>query len=282
MNKRASNFGRRDIASGWFDSHCHLQDLEDLEAVLLRAERDDVVAEICIGTGAESSRRALALARSLGADGRMVWATIGLHPHDARQGTNDIEALLFEHRSPMHGADKVLHAPGDLVAIGECGLDYFYEHSPRDEQREAFSTQIALAKRYGLALVVHTRDAWDDTLDILTSDGPPEQFVIHCFSGGPAEARRCLELGAYLSFSGIVTFKNAGTVREAAELCPSDRILIETDAPYLAPVPHRGKPNEPGFVAIVGAALAELRGVAADRFGAQVRANTAALFALEM
>ena len=124
--------------------------------------------------------------------------------------------------------------------MGECGLDYYYEHSPRDAQRRAFAEQIALAGDHDLALVIHTRDAWPETFDILGAEGVPERTVFHCFTGGPEEARRCLDLGAWLSFSGIVTFKAAADLREAAALCPLDRMLVETDSPYLAPVPHRG------------------------------------------
>jgi TatD DNase family protein len=146
------------------------------------------------------------------------------------------------------------------VAVGECGLDYHYDHSPRAVQREAFAAQIALAHRYGLALVVHSREAWDDTLSVLQAEGVPERTVFHCFTGGAVEARRCLDLGGFLSFSGIVTFKGAADVREAAALCPAERLLVETDSPFLAPVPHRGKPNEPAYLPLVGAAVAAARG----------------------
>jgi TatD DNase family protein len=148
-----------------------------------------------------------------------------------------------------------------VVAIGECGLDYHYDHSPRPAQREAFALQVELAHRYGLALVIHTREAWEDTFDILGAAGVPERTVVHCFTGGPDEARRCLDLGASLSFSGVVTFKNAGDVRQAAALCPWDRLLVETDSPFLAPVPHRGTLNEPSRVPLVGAAIAQVKGV---------------------
>jgi TatD DNase family protein len=194
-----------------------------------------------------------------------MWATVGLHPHDASTGPDGLEPLL---------------ADPSVVAVGECGLDYFYEHSPRAAQREVFAAQISLATRHGLALVVHTRDAWADTLGVLDEVGMPERTVIHCFSGGPAEARACLDRGAVLSFSGIVTFKNAGDVRAAAALCPLDRMLVETDAPYLAPVPHRGKPNEPAWVAFVGAAIAEIRGLTAAAVAAATWANTERVFAL--
>ena len=124
-----------------------------------------------------------------------------------------------------------------------------------------FAAQIALAQRHDLALVIHARDAWDDLFDVLGAAGVPDRTILHCFTGGPAEAERCLDAGMYISFSGIVSFKNAGDVREAATLCPLDRLLVETDSPFLAPVPHRGKRNEPGFVPLVGAVVAELRGI---------------------
>jgi len=178
-----------------------------------------------------------------------VWATAGVHPHDASGGIDGIEALLSE---------------PEIVAVGECGLDYHYDHSPRGLQREVFAAQIALAHAHSLALVVHTREAWDDTFDVLLAEGVPERTVIHCFTGGAAEAARCLSIGAYLSFSGIVTFKGASDVREAAELCPLDRLLVETDSPFLAPVPHRGKPNRPALVTLVGAAIADVKAISVE------------------
>lgn len=180
----------------------------------------------------------------------------------------------------MHGAASIEHLVGSdrVVAIGECGLDYHYENSPRTEQREAFARQIALAHEHGLSLVVHTRDAWSDTFDVLDAEGTPESTIIHCFTGGPDEARACLDRGAYLSFSGIVTFKNAGEIREAAMLCPSDRVLVETDSPFLAPVPHRGKTNEPAWVTVVGEAVARLRGVDAGEFAHTTTANALRAF----
>jgi TatD DNase family protein len=237
----------------WTDSHCHLQDAADPEDALQRARAAGVTRLVCVGTDAGQSRRALALA------GDGVWATVGLHPHDAKQGVEGVA-------SP--------------VAVGECGLDYHYDHSPRPTQRDAFAAQVVLAHRHGLALVVHSREAWDDTLAILESEGVPERTVFHCFTGGAHEARRCLELGAFLSFSGIVTFKGAGGVREAAALCPAERLLVETDSPFLAPVPHRGQPNEPANVALVGAAVAEVRGEAAEDVAASSWAATAAAFGL--
>jgi len=230
----------------WADSHCHVSyDGVGIEAVA-RASEAGVARVVSIGTDVARSAAALADARKCRAAGLSVWATVGVHPHDAVHGTAGIEALLSE---------------PEVVAVGECGLDYYYEHSPRAAQLEVFEAQAELAHRHGLALVVHTRDAWDDTLAVLDSVGVPERTVIHCFSGGPDEARACLDRGAVLSFSGIVTFKNAGPVREAAALCPLDRLLVETDAPFLAPVPHRGQPNEPAWVALVGEQVASVRGV---------------------
>ena len=228
----------------WADSHCHVPWKDTDPAVVIPAARAAGVERlITIGTDAETTAAAIEVARAYDD----VWATVGLHPHDATQGVDTVAGFLDG--SP------------EIVAVGECGLDYHYNHSPADVQRAAFAAQIALAKEHDLALVVHTREAWDDTLDVLTAEGVPERTVIHCFTGGAAEARRCLDIGAWLSFSGIVTFKAADAVREAAAICPLDRLLVETDAPYLAPVPHRGKPNEPAFVALVGAAVAGVKGV---------------------
>ncbi len=265
-------------SAGWTDSHCHLQDDylpegAELAAVLERAAQAGVNRALCIGTSASSSRAALELAaRSSGKVA--LWASVGLHPHEAEQPLAEIAALAQAHA----GGERPV-APGGLVAIGECGLDYFYEHAPRAAQRRVFAAQVELARRLDLVVVVHTRDAWEDTFAVLNS-AAPGPTVIHCFTGGPAEAERFLELGAYLSFSGIATFKNAEAVRDAARCCPSDRLLVETDAPFLAPVPHRGRPNEPAFVRVVGEALAALRNVAPEELAACSSANAARLFRL--
>jgi TatD DNase family protein len=166
------------------------------------------------------------------------------------------------------------------VAVGECGLDYHYDHSPRDVQRAAFAAQVALANGHDLALVIHTREAWDDTFAVLQAEGMPARTVFHCFTGGADEAGRCLDVGASLSFSGIVTFKRADDVRAAAALCPLDRLLVETDAPYLTPEPHRGRTNTPALVAVVGAAVAGVKGVSAEEVERATTANAAALFRL--
>jgi len=248
----------------WVDSHCHIDYTGVGRSAIADAQAAGVARMVTIGTDAEASAAAVATAASH--DG--VWATVGLHPHEAVHGVDSI-------------ADMVRRRDRAVVAVGECGLDYYYEHSPRDEQRAAFAAQIQLAHECDLALVVHTRDAWDDTFDILRAEGPPSRWVLHCFSGGPVEARRGLDMGAMLSFSGIVTFKNADEVRAAAALCPLDRILVETDSPYLAPVPHRGRPNQPAWVPLVGARVADVRGVDPGTIEAATWANTAALFGLE-
>lgn len=249
----------------WTDSHCHVAyDGVGLESVA-RAAAAGVQRVITIGTDVARSAEALEVTRRGRAEGLALWATAGVHPHDAKAGIGALADLLGQ---------------PEVVGVGECGFDYYYEHSDRAVQREVFAAQIELARRTDLTLVVHTRDAWDDTFAVLDDVGLPERTIIHCFSGGPAEARRCLERGAYLSFSGIVTFKNASDIRDAAALCPLDRLLVETDAPFLAPVPHRGKPNEPAWVALVGAAVAAARGVETAEVEAATWANTEAAFAL--
>jgi TatD DNase family protein len=274
-------------AGGWFDSHCHLQDTYrpggvDVGHAVDEAAAAGVVGFVCVGTDAESSRQAVALVDHVRAEGRSslplgaegafgAWATIGLHPHDASQGLDEVEQVLD---------DALSGHPGVVVAVGECGLDYHYDHSPRPAQREMFAAQVALARRRDLTLVVHTRDAWDDTLDILAGADRPERVVVHCFTGGPDEARRCLDLDAFLSFSGIVTFKSADDVRAAAALCPLDRLLVETDAPFLAPVPHRGEDNRPALVPVVGEAVAAVKVLEPDTLAATSRAAARAAFAL--
>lgn len=247
----------------WTDSHCHLgYDGVGTDAVA-EAAAAGVTRIVTVGTDAAASAAAIDCA------GRhdQVFATVGLHPHEASHGADTLLGLLD---------------PPDpkVVGIGECGLDYYYEHSPRDLQRQAFADQIGLAHRLDLALVIHTRDAWDETFEILDAEGVPARTIVHCFSGGPAEARRALDRGAYLSFSGIVTFKTATDVQDAARLCPLDRLLVETDSPYLAPVPKRGKPNRPAWVALVGEAVARLKDRAVDEVARATWDNTTAAFRL--
>ena len=247
----------------WIDSHCHLPSLTGgAEAALDRARAAGVERVVCVGTDLPSSAASIELA----AAHDDVSPTVGLHPHDASKLAAEWDQLVALAGNPA------------VVAIGETGFDLYYHHSPVAEQEAAFRAQIALAHQRGLALVIHTRDAWDDTFRVLEDAGVPERTVFHCFTGGPDEARRALSLGAYLSFSGIVSFKNADAVRAAAALTPIDRMLVETDAPYLAPVPHRGHENEPAWVVDVGHALAAATGRAYGDIATATHANTETVF----
>jgi TatD DNase family protein len=231
----------------WIDDHCHLhRDLAQADAQVAAAAEAGVERLITVGCDVGQSADYIEIARRH--TGR-VWATVGVHPHDAKDGIDGMEALLGE---------------PEVVAVGECGLDFHYDHSPRDQQAEVFAAQIALAHLHDLALVIHTREAWPETFDVLAAEGVPQRTVFHCFSGGADEARRCLDLGAVLSFSGIVSFPTATELHDAARVCPLDRLLVETDSPYLAPVPHRGKKNQPAWVVDVGRAVAAVKGVALE------------------
>lgn len=247
----------------WTDSHCHLpfEGLEDAASAIAAARAAGVTRLVDVGTDAAQSAAALEVAAAH--DG--VWATVGLHPHDAVQGVDSIVGLLD---SPK------------VVAVGECGLDYHYDYSPRPVQQEAFALQVRLACERDLALVIHTREAWEDTWSILRREGVPPRTVFHCFTGGAQEAKTCLDLGAYLSFSGIVTFRRADDIRDAVRLCPLDRLLVETDAPYLAPEPLRGRTNTPANVALVGAEVARVKAVAVERVAGATWTNAEQLFRL--
>lgn len=226
-----------------FDSHCHVHDERmpgGVDGAVEAARVAGVTTMVTVGCDRETSLAAIAAAERH-AD---VWATVGLHPHEAVHGVDTITDL-FDHPK--------------VVAVGEAGLDFYYEHSPRAEQAEAFAAQIRLAHELALPLVIHTREAWEETFEILDAEGTPQRTIFHCFTGGPPEVVACLERNAYVSFSGIVTFKGAADVRAAAEIVPLDQLLVETDAPYLAPVPHRGRTNRPAWVAHTARFLADLR-----------------------
>ena len=246
---------------GYTDTHCHLYDTRgaDQGEVIAAARAAGVRTMITVGCDAATTASAIRTAR----EHEGIHATAGLHPHEARFGVDTIVAFLDE---------------PEVVAIGECGLDYYYDHSPREIQREVFAAQIQLAHDRRLPLIVHTRDAWADTFDVFAAEGVPEHTIFHWFTGGAEEARRCLDLGAFLSFSGIVTFRNATDVHEAAQLCPVDRLLAETDSPYLAPVPHRGRTNQPAFVTHVVQSLAALRGLPTDSVRDTTSANARLAF----
>ncbi|GAC1409560.1 MAG: hypothetical protein NVSMB57_02350 [Actinomycetota bacterium] len=248
----------------YFDSHAHLEAIgEDVDVVLARAADAGVTRVITIGDDVPTSEWAVALASSR----EDVWATAGQHPHHASAATDEVLARI-----------EALAAHPRCVGVGEAGLDYFYDHSPRDAQQRAFTAQIAIAERTGKTLLLHTRDAWDDTFALLANY--QGRAVFHCWTGGPDDAVRALAMGAYLSFSGIVTFRNADAIREAALLTPMDRMLIETDAPFLTPLPHRGKRNEPAYVVHTAAFLASLKGVAVEDLARQTADNTVRAFAM--
>jgi len=258
-------------AFAWTDNHCHLpDDLVEEAALVTAAAEAGVDRLITVGCDVASSTGCAAAA----ARHDSVWATAGIHPHEASSVVDpDTGAIDLTAVEALLDGDRV-------VAVGECGLDYHYDHSPREHQRAVFAAQIALAHERDLALVIHTREAWDDTFAILAAEGVPERTVFHCFTGGPDEARRCLDLGASLSFSGIVTFPSAPEVRAAAELCPLGSLLVETDSPYLAPVPKRGRRNRPEYVALVGAAVAEVRGALVGDIAAATADNASRLYRL--
>jgi TatD DNase family protein len=258
----------------WLDSHCHLDGDEfdaDRAAVLARARAAGVGAMVAIGAG-----RVLASADgafALAAAEPDVWATAGVHPHDAGRMPDDgIERL------------RVLAARPRVVAIGECGLDYHYDFSPRDAQRRVFAAQVALARALDRPLSIHTRAADADTLAVLREGahgpGAPVRGVIHCFSHGYDFGRAALDLGFYLSIPGIVTFRKSEELRDAVRRLGGARLVLETDAPYLAPIPHRGKRNEPAFVAITGAAVAQVLGVDPAEVARTTTANARALYSI--
>jgi TatD DNase family protein len=245
----------------WTDDHCHLGHLDDVGAALADAAEAGVARVVDVGTDLADSTAAADRA----AEHDQVWATAGVHPHEARHGLDGIEALL---------------ARDEVRAVGECGLDYHYDHSPREVQRDVFRAQVELAHRHDRALVIHTREAWDDTFAVLDEVGMPPRTVFHCFSGGEVEAERALAAGAHLSFSGIVTFPSAHDLRAAALVCPDDRLLVETDAPFLTPVPHRGRPNRPALVTLVGEKVAEIRGQEPAAVAAGTWANATRVYEL--
>ncbi|MDJ0942135.1 MAG: TatD family hydrolase [Kiloniellales bacterium] len=244
------------------DSHCHLDYLArdgDLEEIVGRARRAGVSAMVTICTKLSE----FDVVRGIAQRFPEVSCSVGVHPHEAaEEGQETPERLCALADLP------------EVVGIGETGLDYFYEHSPREAQQRSFRSHIAAARETGLPLIVHTRDADADTVTILREEAEAGALngVIHCFTAGPALAEAALDLGFYIGVSGIMTFKKAEELRETLRRVPLERLLVETDAPYLAPVPRRGKRNEPAFVVHTAAALAELKAVTADEL-AQVTTN---------
>ena len=252
-----------------FDTHAHLHFPEfagDLDAVLARARAAGVRRMVTIGTDVVTSRAAAALA----AREPDVWAAVGIHPHEAADAD---EAALTE-------IERLASAPR-VVAIGETGLDFFRDRSPREAQTRAFTAQVAMARRLGKPVLVHCRDAHAETLALLAADGPLERGgIMHCFSGDVALARRCIELGLLVSLAGPVTYPKPGALPDVARAIPADRLVVETDCPFLPPQPYRGKRNEPAYLAITAARVAELRGEPLADLAGRMSENARALFRL--
>ena len=251
------------------DSHCHLNYkglVEDQQAVIARARAAGVGAFLNISTRRREWDEVIGVAERE----PDVWASVGIHPHEADQHADlGAEALLEAAAHPR------------VVAIGETGLDYYYDKSDRQVQQDLFRVHVGVARETGLPLIVHTRDAEDDTARILTEemDKGPYPALIHCFTASADFARAMLDLGLTISLSGIVTFKNAKDLQDIAKVIPEDRLLVETDAPFLAPVPHRGRPCEPAFVADTARFVADLRGVSLQTLSETTTANFKRLFA---
>jgi TatD DNase family protein len=251
----------------FIDSHAHLDDARfdsDRDAVLQRAWDAGIRRILTIGNGSGPDDMGCGIPIAESHD--WIFTSVGIHPHDASR---------VEDRH--YGMIESLSKHEKVIAVGEAGLDYYYDNSPRDVQRDVFRTQAGMARDLDLPLIVHTRDADADTQEILDEE-KPGRGVLHCFTSGDALADFALSIGFFISFSGIVTFPNARSLADVARRIPADRILVETDCPYLAPVPHRGKRNEPSFVSDTSRFIAELRGVSPDELGAQTSANFNKLF----
>lgn len=250
------------------DSHCHL-DFKDFDAdrqeVLARARAAKVAMMLTISTKITEAAEIIALAEAH----EELACSIGIHPHEAGAQPQTSAAQLVE-----------LARHPKVIGIGETGLDYYYEHSPREAQQKNFRAHIEAARLSGLPLIVHARDADEDTADIMEDEMGKGAYpaLIHCFTAGPELARRALDMGCYISISGIATFNSAKQLRQTIETIPLERLLIETDAPFLAPVPHRGKRNEPSFVADTAAALAALKGVSVQQLAQATSDNFFSLF----
>ncbi len=255
----------------YIDAHCHLEREtygDELEAVIARAEAAGLSHFVAVGATRvlQGAREAVAMAQTR----ENVFATAGIHPHDAAAATPEDEREL----------EDLLSRP-KVVALGEIGLDYYYDNSPRAEQQALFSRLLGVAKRRNLPIMLHVRDAHEDAWKALDAVGLPERGgVVHCFTAGPTEAEQYLGRGMYLSIPGVVTFKNAEPLRQAVRQMPLDRLLLETDSPYLAPVPHRGKRNEPSYLVATAEAVAKERGMSGAELGEIARQNTMRVFGL--
>ena len=252
------------------DSHAHIQGKEyagEIDAVIARARAAGVEKIIAVGGAGDmsSNTEAVALAKTF----PDIYATVGMHPHDAKDvGADELKKLK-----------DLAAAEPKVVAVGETGLDYYYNHSPREVQRRVFGQFIHLARETGLPIVVHERDAAQDVADLLRTEGAGKlRGVIHCFTGNYEAARAYLDLGFYISFTGIITFKNADALRDVVRNVPLERMLVETDSPYLTPVPHRGKRNEPAYVRYVAETVARIKGLSLEEVARVTTQNVRELF----
>ncbi|MCS6831156.1 MAG: TatD family hydrolase [Armatimonadota bacterium] len=251
----------------WTDTHCHLNHPDfahDAQQVWSRAQEAGVHQAIVVGYDLASSEAAIQIATAY--DG--CWASVGVHPHDAAQCTQDALSLLQQ---------RALQP--QVAAIGEIGLDYYRNLSPKNVQQQAFERQIQIASQLNLPVIIHCRNAYDDLLDILSRH--PLPGVLHCFSGELHHARRAVEMGWYLGIGGVATFKNAHSLREVVQQTPLERLLLETDAPYLAPVPHRGKRNEPSYIPLIAEVVASLKNIPIEEVARITTQNARCLFRLE-
>ena len=248
----------------WTDTHTHLDKLKDPEQIMDAARNAKVRRIITVGTEPEDWPEVLKFSKQFTME---VFGTLGMHPHRADSFNEECEIFLKKHLSD-----------NSVVAVGEIGLDYYYEHSSRDIQKKVFYRQLCLAEEWGLPVEIHTRDAEEDTLAILREFQGRVKGILHCFTGSYKMAQQALDLGFNISFSGIVTFKNSKDLQETCKKIPLDRLHIETDAPYLAPVPYRGKENQPSWVVYVARKICELHNVKEDFLSQQLEKNTLKMF----
>ena len=250
------------------DTHCHFNNArfaEDLEASIARAEAAGISQMIVVGADLESSEQAVELAERYPG---ILFAAVGIHPHDAKHWDAAAAARL-----------RTMAEHPRVVAIGEIGLDFHYDYSPRDAQYAAFRAQMQIVRESELPVIIHCREAYPETLQVLSEEGADDTGgVMHCWAGTPIEAESVVALGLALGFGGTLTFKNAEDIRIAAQNAPLESLLVETDAPYLAPVPHRGKRNEPAYTRLVAEKLAELRGLSLPEIAALTTANAHRVF----
>jgi TatD DNase family protein len=252
----------------WFDSHCHLHLCEEeaggVAPVLERARLAGVLEVLAVGIDVASSERAVELTSERG-----VYASVGVHPNSADMWNDDAAERI----------DRLL-ALDRTRAVGETGLDFYRDHTTPEQQKVAFAAHIVLAKKHAKPLVIHTRDSVDEALDVLASEGVPDGFIFHCWSGDRKQLQVALDLGAHVSFAGNLSYPSSDDLRAAVPDVPDDRLLVETDSPFLAPVPHRGERNEPRHVAFVGLAVAQARGVSVHLLAEQTTQNARRIFGL--